>query len=223
MDFKNYKKILEEKSQLKNIIYNNGKKFIYQKNETILLGGNSIQYVYYLDKGRVKYTRLSEDGTNLILATKNKDIFIGAIPILHGSNVQNATVISETISEVYAIDLDTFFSLINSSMIFRYYLLKDVSYSMMYESKKNIASKLYTNKDILYSYLVDNIDYGQLIEGCWYNIYPQYSQQEYADFLGVSRMTISTITKNLCEEGKVRLINHELQVRICSEDILELN
>lgn len=223
MNYNNYKNILEQKSQLKRIIYNNGKKITYQKNEIILKKNDILQYVYYLDKGRVMYTTFDENGKYLILKTENRSILIGAIPILQGHDIVEANVISETKSEIYAINLDTFFSLFHSSITFQYYLLNYLSSSMINEGNKNIVSKLSTNKDILYSYFVENINYEQSFDNCWYSIYPQYSQQKYADFLGVSRMTITTILKKLREEGKIRLINHEIQVRIINEDIVKLS
>lgn len=216
--YNKYKNILEQKSQLKNIIYNNGKKLIYQKDEKILSDGDTVQEIYYLDKGRVKYSKLCENGTTQIFSIKNSDILIGVIPILSGNNIQKNDVISDTTSEIYVINLDTFFSLIDSSLIFKYYVLNNISSSMLSVSNKKISSRLYPNKDILYSYLVENTNYDQLIEDCWYDVYPQHSQQEYAELLGVTRMTVFTIIKSLCEEEKIRLINRKIQVKICNED-----
>lgn len=221
MDINNYKNILGQKSQLKSIIHNNGKKILYQKNDTIVKNDDLLQYVFYLEKGRVKFITLIENGTNLLITSKNSG-FLGAIPIMRGSINNECDIISETISEVYAIKISTFFYLLNSSILFRCSVLNELSLSMMYEAKKNINSNMYTSKDFLYSYLVENINYNELIEGCWYNIIPQYSQQDYADILGVTRMTIFNIINKLCKEKKIRLINNKIQVKICEEDSMKL-
>lgn len=213
----NYEKILEQKSQFKKIIYNNGKKLTYQKNETIVLADDILENIYYLDKGRIKYCKQYEDGTTQIYQIIDSNILIGVLPILQNNNIIENDVISDATCEIYAINIDTFFSLINSSIVFRYFVLNDISSSMENVVRKNINSRLLTNKDIFYSYVFKNINSEEIIEGCWYNIYPQYSQQEYADLLGVSRMTISKIIKSLCKEGKIRLINHGIQVRICGK------
>lgn len=223
MDLNNCKNFLEQKAQIKTIIHNNGKKIIFKKNETIVLGGDKLKYVYYLDKGRVRFTRLSKDGKNHILAIKSNGILIGEIPVLEGKNTTNCDVISETKCEVYAINLNTFYYLIDTSIVFRYYLINGLVSSMRYEANKNIKYKLYSKKNIFYSYLANNIDNECLIEDNWYNIYPQYSQQEYADFFNFSRMTIYTIIKQLCEEDKIRIINNNIQIKIKDNNSIKID
>lgn len=223
MDFNNYKNILEQKNQLKKIIQNNGKKITFSKGETIILGGNKLENVYYLDKGRVRFTLLGEDGKNHILSVKNEGILIGGIPVLEGKNSTNCNVISETKSEVYEINHNTFYYLIDSSIVFRYYLINGLVSSMRYEANKNIKYKLYSKKDVFYSYIANNIDKQCIIEDNWYNVYPQYSQQEYADFFNFSRMTIYTIIKQLCDEGKIRIINNNIQIKIKDSNSIKID
>lgn len=217
MLFTNDKNMTELEPQLRSIIYSNGKKLIYKKGDTIVKAGEILEYVYYLENGSVRYTILCEDGTNQIIASISNTL-IGTAPILNGIYRPFSDVFSETKSEVYAIKINTFFSLIDSSKVFRYYVLKDLAKTTSTEIQRGSKFRLYTKKDLFFSFLIENINSKNLIDGTWYKLDVYYTQQELADFLGVSRITISTIIKKLCEEGKIRLINHELQVRICDEN-----
>lgn len=117
-------------------------------------------------------------------------------PILRGKERLVNNIIAETTCEAYAIKIDTFHNLLDSSKIFRDFIFKDLS-----EDKESIIGNLLrirykTKEEVLYDFLVDNIDQSESIDGCWYPQEVCYTQQELSEFIGVSRITITTLLKS---------------------------
>lgn len=211
-----FKNTIEMNPQIRNIIFNNSEKLIYKKGEIIVKAGEILKYVYYINKGRIRYIKLRDDGTKEIGLTDTN--IIGLIPVIRGCQKPRSDIISETESEVYAIKINTFFSLMDSSTIFRDYIMKKIAVATSNSITKCSDLKHYTKKDLFISFLEENIDTNHSIDGDWYKLNKYYTQQEYADFFGVSRITIYTIIKNLCEEGRIRQINNEIQIKICNDN-----
>lgn len=216
MDVINEKKTIDNNSQLLMIIKNNSKKIIFNKDDHILKAGEIIKYVYYLMSGRAKIVHYCEDGSMQVLKIVSKDSMICSNPVLNGFKSRNRNIIAETSCETYAIKLDTFYNLINSSNVFRYFILKDQANSKTSIIDDLLEVKYKTKEEVLYDFLINNIDLSKSIDEFWYPQEVCYTQQELGDFIGVSRITITTLLKKLCIEGRVRKINNKIYVKINS-------
>lgn len=205
---------IDNNPQLQLTIKNNAKKIVFNKDDIIIKSGEKIQYVYYLISGRVKLTSYCEDGSIEILQLLGKGCLIGSNPILRGKDKTDINVICEKTCQVYAIKIDTFFALIDSSNIFRNYIIKDLACSKHSTVGNYYRLKNTLKEEILYNFFIINIDSSKSIDECWYAQNVNYTQQELADLIGVSRITITTLIKKLCTEEKIRKINNELYVKI---------
>ena len=56
-------------------------------------------------------------------------------------------------------------------------------------------------------------DSDQLIDGAWHPLLVRYTHQQMSAIIGVNRVTVSRYISELCNEGKIRIVNRKIEVR----------
>ena len=181
--------------------------------------GERIGGVYYIAEGRTSHYIIGQNGGEKLLYTLSKGWFFGeAINILN----EASTVISkaDTPTTLYRLDHDTFLRLTDESALFRNAVLLESAKKtlIMRHEIENITFNSY--KDRLLKLFLVAADRSELVDGRWYNQRVHYTQSDLSTIIGSSRITVSKLLNELCEEGVIRMLNRRIQVsaRLKPED-----
>jgi len=97
----------------------NGKLNHYKNKSLIFTEGNYPQYLYYVNKGRLKGYKTSDNGKELIIQLYGKGDFIGYMD-LFGEDIYRFTAQAMTESELLLIPKNEFYHLVKSNFTFAY-------------------------------------------------------------------------------------------------------
>ena len=173
--------------------------------------GEEIKGIYYIAQGRTSHYILGRDGGEKLLYTLSTGWFFGeSINFLH----EPSTVISKTDSAtvLYKLDQHTFKRLIDESSFFRSAILLDNAKKMliMRHEIESITFKSYKERLLKLFYVA--ADRTKLIDGQWYNQQIRYTQSDMSTIIGSSRITVSKLLGELCDEGFIRMLNRNIQI-----------
>lgn len=206
-----------EYTKLDNIIKiasENGVKANFKAEEILLYPYEYPDYCYFINSGLVKIIASDFNGKEHIRSIAGKGVTIGAISLLSGSKNKESFVkiIEPTI--VYKISRNSFFSLMDSSKVFHDYILQGLVDSVRIETKIISNFTLFSCKKMLTDLLFYSIDNISGNSDQWYKLKYRYSNQQLMDILGVSRSTLHRTISTLRNDGIIRIINNELEVKI---------
>lgn len=206
----------DEQVELKQIIYQHGTKITYAANQLIFSPGDNIEGLFFIDKGRVRTVSINCEGEQKVLLILEKGSFINEAPLLDDRLAINNTIISlitEIPTVLYKIDNETFGRLWNTSSIFRDTVSRSLSKKLYMALNHIVSLSFNTCKERLYELFSASVDKdSQTFEG-WYKLKHQYTQYEMANIIGASRVTVTNLISELCEEGLIRIINRKIEVR----------
>ena len=96
--------------------------------------------------------------------------------------------------------------------MFRDAILQDNAKKMliMRHEIENITFNSY--KDRLIKLFLVAADRSVLVDGGWYNQRVHYTQSDLSTIIGSSRITVSKLMGELCDEGAIRMLNRRVQV-----------
>ncbi len=177
------------------------------KGEIILFEGSFTSHVVYLKKGLVKETKKSTDGKEHIFRIFKSKTYL-AMTSLFGDTVNHFSYIALTESEICNIEINTFKNLLLENSKFTYSIMSSLCKENLYSYDKLI--KL-SEKNI----------YGRLADALLFfstNIFSSYkfklplSQQEIANFIGISRESCTRTLSNFKQSGIIKLNNSVLEI-----------
>lgn len=173
--------------------------------------GQEIKGIFYIAQGRTSHYIIGKDGGEKLLYTLSSGWFFGeSINFLH----QPSTVISKTDSPtvLYKLDYETFDKLINSSAFFRNAILLDNAKKMLIMRHEIESITFNSYKERLLKLFYVAADRTELIDGQWYNQQVRYTQSDLSTIIGSSRITVSKLLGELCDEGFIRMLNRNIQI-----------
>ena len=181
--------------------------------------GENIGGVYYIAEGRTSHYIIGQNGGEKLLYTLSKGWFFGeAVNFLN----EPSTVISKADipTTLYRLDHDTFLRLTDESPLFRNAVLMESAKKtlIMRHEIENITFNSY--RDRLIKLFLVAADSTRLIDGQWYDQRVHYSQSDLSVIIGSSRITVSKLLGELCDEGVIRMLNRRIQInaRLNPED-----
>lgn len=201
-------------SDIIKIVHKNGTKFTYKSHETLLKPRDIINEIFYIDEGSVRYLITSYNGVERVLTSLNKGEFFGIGPINLDNSISDISVITETPTVIYKITKSKYLHLIKTSDIFRNEIIKSLSLRATTLISKIINLSFTSGKERLYEFLLHSVDIDSSSDGIWYGLNDQFTQDELARIIGVSRMSIYKIIKELTEEDLIRIINRRLEMKM---------
>lgn len=192
-----------------------GKRKSFEKDSVILLENDSGSALFVIITGKVKVSRVSDDGREVILSILSDSDFFGEMAILDGlSRSANVTAIEDV--EIFMIQRSDFLDLL--------YNHPEVSIALMQELTKRLRAadmkiKSLSLKDAegkvatVILQLADDI--GRIKQGV-VEIEKLPYQQDLANMAGTSRETISRTIHQFAKKGlieidgsKLRILNYE--------------
>ncbi|MBX2922758.1 MAG: response regulator [Chitinophagaceae bacterium] len=115
----------------------------YQKKQTIYTEGKRPRYLYYLVSGKVKGTRVHEDGKEYITDLFSSGDFIGYMALLEGKNYDESAVVLED-AEVLQIPAEDFMEMIYADMSIAAQFIKIIAQNIK-EKETRLLSLAYSS------------------------------------------------------------------------------
>ncbi|MFC2134773.1 Crp/Fnr family transcriptional regulator [Bacteroidota bacterium] len=188
-----------------------GSKKVYTRDTVILMEEDAGTALFVIIKGKVKVSRTSNDGREVILSILNESDFFGEMAILDGLN-RSATVTSLEDSELFIIQRSDFLDLLK--------VHPEISIALLYELTQRLRGadmkiKSLSLKDAegkvatVILQLADDI--GMIKQGI-VEIDKLPLQQDLANMAGTSRETISRTLHSFAKKGLVELEGSKLRI-----------
>lgn len=110
------------------------------------------------------------------------------------------------------LDHATFHRLIDQSALFRNAILLDDAKKMLIMRHEIENITFHSYKERLVKLFLVAADRSELVDGKWYNQRVHYTQNDLSTIIGSSRITVSKLLGELCEEGTIRMLNRRIQI-----------
>lgn len=196
---------------LEELILGHSTSVTYPAKRIFLEPGMEPQGVYYILDGRTRHYMISADGTEKILYTLSAGWFYGETPC----SLRETTGLfskTEVKSRICIIPRGTYEELLDTSRMFREAILENYSNKMLIMRHEIENLTFNSCKDRLKRLLCSTADTEELIEEKWFGLKVHYTQYELGAIIGGTRVTISKLINELCDEAFIRLLNRSIQV-----------
>jgi len=169
----------------------------YPKATTIVEEGLPGDYMYILREGRVKVTKLSEDGREKILDMLDVGSFVGEMALLDRAP-RSASVKALTPVTVLALSRNDFMGLMRKSSDLSLAVIQELTRRLRTVNDQASALSFQRVKDrtkgLLERLATDAADGGRMRT-------PALTHQQIADMIGTSRETVTRVVKELKGDG----------------------
>jgi len=169
----------------------------YPRNTTIVEEGLPGDYMYILRDGRVKVTKLSEDGREKILDFLETGSFVGEMALLE-RGPRSASVKTLSPVRVLALSRTDFIALLRKS--------PDLALAVIQELSRRLRSVNERTIGLLERLAKDPSEDGERL------VTPSLTHQQIADMVGTSRETVTRVVKDLKESGWLRQEGKRYQI-----------
>ncbi|MGD8778551.1 MAG: Crp/Fnr family transcriptional regulator [Ignavibacteria bacterium] len=192
-------------------IANTGSRKFYKKDNVVLMEDDTGSALFVIINGKVKVSRTSNDGKEVILTILNESDFFGEMAILDGLQ-RSATVTALEDSELFIIQRNDFLDLLKQ--------YPEIAISLLYELTKRLRAadmkiKALSLKDaegkVATVILQIADDVGMIKKGI-VEIEKLPLQQDLANMAGTSRETISRTLHTFAKKGLVELDGSKLRI-----------
>ena len=173
----------------------------YPRNTTIVEEGLPGDYMYILREGRVKVTKLSEDGREKILDFLETGAFVGDMALLERAP-RSASVKTLTPVKVLALSRNDFMGLLRKSPDLALSVIQELSRRLRSVNEQASSLSFQRVKERTMGLLKrlakdPSADDEQRVT-------PVLTHQQIADMVGTSRETVTRVVKDLKESGWLR-------------------
>lgn len=183
----------------------------YPKDSIILLEDEVGSALFVILKGRVKVSRNSSDGKEVILTILSESDFFGEMAILDGLT-RSASVISMEDSEVFLIHRSDFLLLLRQHPEISIALLQELTRRLRISDIKIKALSLKDAEGKVATVLLQIADDVGRIKSGIVEIEKLPVQQDLANLAGTSRETISRTIHNFAKKGLIELEGSKLRI-----------
>lgn len=183
----------------------------FKKNHIILSEEEPGSALFVIEEGKVKVTRSSNDGKEVILAIINESDFFGEMALLDGM-ARSATVTALEDSKLFIIQRNEFLELLKSYPEVSIVLLTELTKRLRASSMKVKALSLKDAEGKVATVLLELADQiGKIRQGVVEVDHLPY-QQELANMAGTSRETISRTLHSFAKKGLIELDGSKLRI-----------
>lgn len=197
-------KILNQISRL-------GSRKVYKKDSTILNENETGSMFFVIISGKVKVSRSSEDGREIILSILNPSDFFGEMAILDGLN-RSANVIALETVELFLIQRLDFLNLLNENSEIAISLLQELTRRLRASDMKIKSLSLRDAEGKVASVILQLAeDIGKIKNGK-VEIERLPVQHDLANMAGTSRETISRTINSFAKRGLIELEANRLRI-----------
>jgi CRP/FNR family transcriptional regulator, cyclic AMP receptor protein len=169
----------------------------YPRNTTIVEEGLAGDYMYIIREGRVKVTKLSEDGREKILEFLEAGAFVGEMALLERAP-RSASVKTLSAVRLLALSRNDFLSLLRRSPDLGLAVIEVLCGRLRTQNEQASALSFQRVKDRTKG-LLQRLARSEHGEGTLST--PTLTHQQIADMIGTSRETVTRVVKELKQEG----------------------
>ena len=174
----------------------------YKKESIILMEAEAGNSLFIISKGRVKISRISDEGKEVILAILKEGDFFGEMSLLDG-HVRSANVTAIEDSELLMLKRNDFLNLLHSHPELSINLLKELAKRIRMSDTQIKSLSLLDAVGRVASAVIQLVEIGGTIKEGKMIIEKLPSQQDLANMAGTSRETVSRAFKLFIEEGYI--------------------
>ncbi len=183
----------------------------YSKDEPILLEEDSGNALFVILSGKVKVSRSSSDGREVILTILGESDFFGEMAILDGL-ARSANVIATEKAKVFLIQRNDFLQLLHEHPEISIILLQELTSRLRNADMKIKALSLKDAEGKVATVLLQIAEYSGTIKAGVVEISQLPIQQDLANMAGTSRETISRTLHSFAKRGFVELDGNKLRI-----------
>ncbi len=170
----------------------------YPKNTTIVEEGLPGDYMYIIREGRVKVTKLSDDGREKILEFLDEGAFVGEMALFERAP-RSASVKTLTPVRLLALSQTDFIGLLKKSPDLAMAVIQELSRRLRTINEQASALSFQRVKDRTKG-LLDRLARESYGDGSRRGT-PSLTHQQIADMIGTSRETVTRVVKELKTDG----------------------
>lgn len=186
-----------------------GQRKKFNKGEIILLEDDAGTALFIIINGKVKVSRSSNDGKEVILTILNADDFFGEMAILDGQK-RSATVSAIEPSELFVIQRDDFINLLYAHPEISIVLLQELTRRLRNADMKIKSLSLKDAEGKVATVILQLADDIGKIKHGKVEIEKLPLQQDLANMAGTSRETISRTLHSFAKKGLVEMDGNKL-------------
>ena len=188
-----------------------GTRKIFKKNDVILMEDEVGTALFVIVTGKVKVSRTSNDGREVILTILSESDFFGEMAILDGQT-RSATVIAIEDSELFIIQRNDFLNLLREYPEASIALLQELTKRLRSTDVKIKALSLKDAEGKVATVILQIADdIGKIKQGK-VEIEKLPLQQDLANMAGTSRETISRTLHSFAKKGLIELDGNKLRI-----------
>ncbi len=176
---------------------------IYKKDNMILIEEEIGSTMFIILDGRVKISRISEDGREVILSILSEGDFFGEMSILDGQN-RSANVVTLEDSKIMVVRREDFLKMLRDYPQIAINLLKELAHRLRRSDSQIKSLSLQNASGKVASTLLRIADDSGKIHKGQVEIPRLPPQQDLANMAGTSRETISRVLKSLSKQGYLK-------------------
>lgn len=181
----------------------------YKKDNMLLIEEEVGSTMFIILNGRVKISRISDDGREVILSILSEGDFFGEMSILDGQT-RSANVVTLEDSEILVIRREDFLQMLHDFPQIAINLLKELAHRLRRSDSQIKSLSLQNATGKVASTLLRIADDSGKIHMGQVEIPRLPPQQDLANMAGTSRETISRVIKSLSEKGYLKKIGSKL-------------
>jgi len=178
-------------------------KQVFRKDNMILIEEEVGSTMFIILEGRVKISRISDEGREVILSILSEGDFFGEMSILDGQ-ARSANVVTLEDSTIMVIHREDFLQMLHDYPQIAINLLKELAHRLRRSDSQIKSLSLQNATGKVASTLLRIADDSGKIHLGQVEISKLPPQQDLANMAGTSRETISRVLKSLAEQGYVR-------------------
>lgn len=175
----------------------------YKKDNAVVLETDSGSTLFIINKGKVKISRVSESGKEVILAILSGGDFFGELSLLDGL-ARSADVITLSESELFLLEREDFLKLVEENPGIAIGLLKELALMLRKSDTKIKSLSLFDATGRVAITLLQIAEDSGTIKNGIVRINNLPSQRDLANIAGTSRETISRVMNAFEEEGIIK-------------------
>ncbi len=170
----------------------------YPRNTTIVEEGLAGDYMYIIREGRVKVTKLSDDGREKILEFLDAGAFVGEMALLERAP-RSASVKTLTPVRLLALSRGDFLGLLRKSPDLAMAVIQELSRRLRTVNEQASALSFQRVKERTHG-LIERLAKDAHRDGV-HRVTPPLTHQQIADMIGTSRETVTRVVKELKASG----------------------
>lgn len=199
------------------LIKENSKVMEFPAKQIIENPGSNNEYFYFIEKGSVRITVSSAAGEEIIIKVLGESSCFGEAILLAEKN--NMFFITDKPSVIYRMYKDDFFKLFNESPDFRITIAKNLAGYVLDSTYRIESYAFQSSKQRLIDLFEISADTNSRFDHDWCKLKFQFSQNDMAKLIGVTKFTINKLMKELREDGIIRVVNNEIEIEYdCIKD-----